>query len=276
MEAFGVMQSAFGNDRSTVVIRGISDYSNSNKNELDAIGKGAIRVLAMKNACDFIQELADACLFEYGPEAENRARWKIILEGTLRDQKDIGEFLAEIQKFGLLDKSIRLEEVSSGSIILSFSSAPAMGARMQSLIEFDVIDEIRGLAIRDFKLEEIFNIESDIEEAREYLRESDGYSNIQRLITSSNEAYSIGNYRVARTLFEQLFYVQKVDNGFNNDSLTTLTNLAQSYRRLGDLSEAKRLLDIAITEHQKLDRSSYSEHELLVCSGLIKQDTSRG
>ena len=34
----------------------------------------------MKNACNFIQALADACLFEYGPEAENEPDGKSYLK----------------------------------------------------------------------------------------------------------------------------------------------------------------------------------------------------
>ena len=103
---------------------------------------------------------------------------------------------------------------------------------MQSLIEFDIVDKIKGLEIRDFQLEEMYSIENDIEEAREYLKNGQGNSHKQRLISSSNEAYAIGNYSVARALFEQLFYIQNLDEGFNKDSLTTLTNLARSFDAL--------------------------------------------
>lgn len=50
MEAAGILCATFGLGLNTVIIRGISDFSNSGKAEMDGIGHGALRRYAMGNA----------------------------------------------------------------------------------------------------------------------------------------------------------------------------------------------------------------------------------
>ena len=54
MEAYGVLQSAFENAPATLVVRGISDYSDSRKAKLDSLKRGALRRIAMQNAAGLL------------------------------------------------------------------------------------------------------------------------------------------------------------------------------------------------------------------------------
>ena len=62
MEAAGVLSAAHARSTETLIIRGISDYSDARKAELDRIGKGALRRYAMNNAIDLLWAYLDLCL----------------------------------------------------------------------------------------------------------------------------------------------------------------------------------------------------------------------
>ncbi|MCP4353221.1 MAG: hypothetical protein GY795_47830 [Desulfobacterales bacterium] len=54
MEAGGIMASSHTRTTETLIIRGISDYGDERKKELDKIGEGALRRYAMHNALDLL------------------------------------------------------------------------------------------------------------------------------------------------------------------------------------------------------------------------------
>ena len=118
MEAYGVMQSAFENAPATLVVRGISDYSDSRKKKLDSIKRGALRRIAMQNAAALLSALADAALLKYSEASKDRARWKIKLDGTVPDDRQLETLMTELRKLNLDDMSISLTNVSTGSVVL--------------------------------------------------------------------------------------------------------------------------------------------------------------
>jgi len=65
MESGGLMEAALarGEGRRTFVLRGISDFGDERKHQLDRTGGGAIRRIAMRNATALLWELLDAEFF---------------------------------------------------------------------------------------------------------------------------------------------------------------------------------------------------------------------
>lgn len=62
MESAGFLAAIFDKEMkpATIVVRGISDFGDTRKSELDRIGKGAVRKVAALNAIDLLFRLADA------------------------------------------------------------------------------------------------------------------------------------------------------------------------------------------------------------------------
>jgi nucleoside phosphorylase len=62
MEGAGMMAAAQRRAKpaNTLVLRGISDLADERKSELDKIGGGGLRKLAMTNALDYLLALVDA------------------------------------------------------------------------------------------------------------------------------------------------------------------------------------------------------------------------
>ncbi len=77
MEAAGMMAAAeyWSQGPMTLVVRGISDHVNADKNELDAIGDGALRKLAMANAWRLVCTLMTLDLL---PRSEGRATHRLV------------------------------------------------------------------------------------------------------------------------------------------------------------------------------------------------------
>jgi nucleoside phosphorylase len=64
MEAAGVMSAAYTRAVDTLIIRGISDFSDHRKAEFDSIGSGALRRYAMNNAISLLWTLMDLRLLK--------------------------------------------------------------------------------------------------------------------------------------------------------------------------------------------------------------------
>ena len=62
MESAGIMTAAHTRATSTLIIRGISDYCDDRKKELDKIGNGVLRRYAMSNAIALLWTLIDLSL----------------------------------------------------------------------------------------------------------------------------------------------------------------------------------------------------------------------
>jgi nucleoside phosphorylase len=64
MESAGVLTAAHSRDVQTLIIRGISDFSDSRKKLLDGIGGGALRRYAMNNAISLLWKYLDLEVLE--------------------------------------------------------------------------------------------------------------------------------------------------------------------------------------------------------------------
>lgn len=64
MESAGVLAAAYPRGTDTLIIRGISDFSDNRKKDLDKIGKGALRRYAMHNAIGLLWVLLDLGLLK--------------------------------------------------------------------------------------------------------------------------------------------------------------------------------------------------------------------
>ena len=152
--------------------------------------------------------------------------------------------MTELRKLNLDDMSISLTNISAGSVLLSLSSAPAASARVQALFALRTLLEIGGLPVLAVEVENKFDIKKDIGDSTA-LSLAAG-KDISELRAMANARYNVGDFKIARVLFEKILFLERTKSPYNPDAIETLANLAQSYRRLGDLAEAKRLLDIAI------------------------------
>jgi len=67
MEAAGVLAAVHKqlDPQHTMIIRGISDFGDARKKELDRIAKGALRVLAMRNCIRFLFGMAQLGAFPF-------------------------------------------------------------------------------------------------------------------------------------------------------------------------------------------------------------------
>ena len=75
MEGGGMLSSVYGHSdpKSTLILRGISDFGDSRKQELDATGKGVIRRYAMNNATRLLWKLLEANIL---PRVSNKNKDK--------------------------------------------------------------------------------------------------------------------------------------------------------------------------------------------------------
>ncbi len=71
MEAVGVMAAAYTRPTDTLVIRGISDFSDNRKTELERIYQGSLRRYGMSNALEFLWTLIALRAFRTSPSIVN-------------------------------------------------------------------------------------------------------------------------------------------------------------------------------------------------------------
>jgi len=256
MEAYGVMQSAFDTVESNLVIRGISDFCDDRKSLLDGVGGGAIRSTAMQNAFGFFTALADSCLLKYSDNSSKRPQWRLVLDATFRDKKQVQRVIDELAKVNFDDISIQIKSAESGSIIIHATSTPAASARIQSLIGLGVLRKINDYPIKSFTTDAKYDIADTIRECEELLEDnetSEDKGSIESLSEMAISQFDNSRFETARVLFEKLLFLQQGQSERNLDHIDSICNLAHTYRRLGDLAEAKRLLDEAIKHYDQHD-----------------------
>ncbi|MGK7930273.1 MAG: hypothetical protein AB4041_02410 [Microcystaceae cyanobacterium] len=78
MEGGGVLGAVYSqaNPKKTLILRGISDFGDERKKELDAIGKGGFRRYAMNNAIDLLWKLLEADILPKNQALETRTTEK--------------------------------------------------------------------------------------------------------------------------------------------------------------------------------------------------------
>ncbi|MEP1445864.1 MAG: tetratricopeptide repeat protein [Paraglaciecola sp.] len=265
MESYGVMQSVFENVPSNLIIRGVSDFCDERKKELDELGDGSIRKIAMQNSYSFLCALADQNLFKFSKYSPKRVKFKLTLEASYsEDTGQIPKILEELFKINLDDRSIQVEEISDGSIVLECSGPEAVSDRLESLIGLNAITSVSGFPIKAFS-SDTENVNSKaLDEGMNVLYETGFGADRKVLFNKAIYYLNKSEFEVSLVLLEKLLYLQNKDGSLELDGIDTLTNLSHVYRRLNDFAEAKRLIDIAIDQYKMMGETRGYRSKILI------------